>query len=159
MALVINTIALIVVIILIVVANRTLSSERKKTAVVVFGLQEAIRAASDAIEKLEEDLKQARSYASSLLEDKLELSEENEELSEKNEELKEQLKEKDERIVLQGATIELQHKAIMILLKERRAARAGAPEDKQNDISEADKPVDADTVAPAPDTSASEEKD
>ena len=150
MTLVINTIALVVVIILIVVANRTLSSERKKTAVVVFGLQEAIRAASDAIEKLEEELKRARSYASSLLEDKLELKEE-------NEELKERLKEKDERIVLQGAIISLQHKTIMTLLRERRAASAGAPEEKQNDISEAYKPVDADAVAP--DASASEEKD
>ena len=82
MTLVINTIALIVVVILAVVANRKLSSERKKTAVVVFGLQEAIRAASDAIEKLEEELKQARSYAASQLEEKLELSEKNEELSE-----------------------------------------------------------------------------
>ena len=150
MTLVINTIALVVVIILIVVANRTLSSERKKTAVVVFGLQEAIRAASDAIGKLEEELKQARSYASSLLEDKLELSE-------KNEELSEELKKKDERIVLQGATIELQHKAIMTLLKERRDASADAPKEKQNYISEAYKPVDADAVAP--DASASEEKD
>lgn len=152
MTLVINTIALIVVIILIVVANRTLSSERKKTAVVVFGLQEAIRAASDAIEKLEEDLKQAKSHASSLLEDKLELSE-------KNEELTEELKEKDKRIALQSVTIALQHEAIMTLLKERRDASADAPKEKQNDISEADKPVDADTVAPAPDASASEEKD
>lgn len=150
MTLVINTIALVVVIILIIVANRTLSSERKKTAVVVFGLQEAIRAASDAIEKLEEDLKQAKSHASSLLEDKLELSE-------KNEELSEELKKKDERLVLQGATIELQHKAIMTLLKERRDAIADTPKEKQNYISEAYKPVDADAVAP--DASASEEKD
>lgn len=149
MTLVINTIALVVVIILIVVANRTLSSERKKTAVVVFGLQEAIRAASDAIEKMEEDLKQARSYASSLLEEKLELSE-------KNEEHTEELKEKDKRIVTQGAIISLQHKTIMTLLKERRDASADAPADEQNDISEADKPVDADTVAP--DASPSEEE-
>lgn len=150
MTLVINTIALVVVIILIVVANRTLSSERKKTAVVVFGLQEAIRAASDAIEKQEEELKKARSYAASQLEEKLELSE-------KNEELTEELKEKDKRIVTQGAIISLQHKTIMTLLKERRDASAGAPEDKQNYISEAYKPVDADAVAP--DASASEEKD
>lgn len=150
MTLVINTIALIVVIVLIVVANRTLSSERKKTAVVVFGLQEAIRAASDAIEKLEEELKRARSYASSLLEDKLELKEENEELTEK-------LKEKDKRIVTQGAIISLQHKTIMTLLKERRDTIADAPKEKQNYIIEAYKPVDADAVAP--DASASEEKD
>lgn len=150
MTLVINTIALVVVIILIVVANRTLSSERKKTAVVVFGLQEAIRAASDAIGKLEEELKQARSYAASQLEEKLELSEKNEELTEK-------LKEKDKRIVTQGAIISLQHKTIMTLLKERRDASADAPKEKQNYISEAYKPVDADAVAP--DASASEEKD
>lgn len=150
MTLVINTIALVVVIILIVVANRTLSSERKKTAVVVFGLQEAIRAASDAIGKLEEELKQARSYAASRLEEKLELSE-------KNEELSEELKEKDKRIALQSVTISLQHEAIMTLLKERRDASADAPKEKQNYISEAYKPVDADAVAP--DASASEEKD
>ena len=144
MTLVINTIALVVVIILIVVANRTLSSERKKTAVVVFGLQEAIRAASDAIEKMEEDLKQARSYAASQLEEKLELSE--------------KLKEKDKRIVTQGDIISLQHKTIMTLLKERKDASADAPKEKQNDISEADKPVDADTVEAAPDASPSEEK-
>lgn len=150
MTLVINTIALVVVIILIVVANRTLSSERKKTAVVVFGLQEAIRAASDAIGKLEEELKQARSYAASRLEEKLELSE-------KNEELSEELKEKDKRIALQSVTISLHHEAIMTLLKERRDARADAPKEKQNYISEAYKPVDADAVAP--DASASEEKD
>lgn len=150
MTLVINTIALIVVVILAVVANRKLSSERKKTAVVVFGLQEAIRAASDAIEKLEEELKQARSYAASQLEEKLELSE-------KNEELSEELKEKDKRIALQSVTISLQHEAIMTLLKERRDASADAPKEKQNYISEAYKPVDADAVAP--DASASEEKD
>lgn len=150
MTLVINTIALIVVVILAVVANRKLSSERKKTAVVVFGLQEAIRAASDAIEKLEEELKQARSYAASQLEEKLELSE-------KNEELSEELKEKDKRIALKSVTISLQHEAIMTLLKERRDASADAPKEKQNYISEAYKPVDADAVAP--DASASEEKD
>lgn len=152
MILVINTIALIVVVILAVVANRKLSSERKKTASVVSALQASIRAASYAIERQEEALKKASSYDSSLLEDKLELSE-------KNEELSEELKKKDERLVLQCATIELQHKAIMTLLKERRDAIADAPKEKQNDISEADKPVDADTVAPAPDASASEEKD
>lgn len=149
-SLIINLIALVVVGLLFVLANIRLSSESKKTAVVAFGLQEAIRAASDAIEKQEEELKKARSYAASQLEEKLELSE-------KNEELTEELKEKDKRIVTQGAIISLQHKTIMTLLKERRAARAGAPEDKQNDISEADKPVDADAVAP--DASASEEKD
>ena len=77
MTLIINIIAIVVVVILALVANRKLSSERKKTAVVVFGLQGAIRAASDAIEKLEEELKKARSHAASLLEDKLELSEKN----------------------------------------------------------------------------------
>lgn len=152
MTLAINTIALIVVVILAVVANRKLSSERKKTASVVSALQASIRAASYAIESQEEALKKARSYAASQLEEKLELKEENEELTEK-------LKEKDKRIVNQGAIISLQHKTIMTLLKERRDASADAPKEKQNDISAADKPVDADTVAPAPDASASEEKD
>lgn len=154
MTLVINTIALVVVVILALVANRKLSSERKKTAVVVFGLQETIRAASDAIEKLEEELKQARSYASSQLEEKLELSE-------KNEELLEELKIKDGKIALQSVILEMQHKSIMNLLKEmkqRRPDGADAPADEQNDISEADKPVDADAVAVATDASASEEK-
>lgn len=148
-SLIINLIALVVLVLLFVLANIKLDSERKKTASVVSALQAAIRSASYAIEEQEEELKKARSYAASQLEEKGELKE-------GNEELKEQLKEKDERIVLQGATIELQHKTIMTLLKERRDARAGASEDKKNDISEADKPVDADTVAP--DASPSEEK-
>lgn len=154
MTLVINTIALVVVVILALVANRKLSSERKKTAVVVFGLQETIRAASDAIEKLEEELKQARSYASSLLEDKLELSE-------KNDELLEELKIKDGKIALQSVVLEMQHESIMNLLKEMKQRRydgAESPADEQNDISEADKPVDADKVAVDTDASASEEK-
>ena len=148
-SLIINLIALVVVFLLFVLANIKIYSERKKTAVVVLGLQEAIRAASDAIEKMEEALKKTRSYAASQLEEKLELSE-------KNEELSEELKEKDKRIVIQGAIISLQHKTIMILLKERRDASADAPKEEQNDISEADKPVDAGTVAP--DATASEEK-
>ena len=143
-------IALVVVVLMFVLANIKLDSERKKTASVVSALQAAIRSASYAIEEQEEKLKKARSYAASQLEEKLELSE-------KNEELTEELKEKDERIVLQGATIELQHKTIMTLLKERRDASADAPKEKQNYISEAYKPVDADAVAP--DASASEEKD
>ena len=149
-SLIINLIALVVVFLLFVLANIKIYSERKKTAVVVLGLQEAIRAASDAIEKMEEALKKTRSYAASQLEEKLELSE-------KNEELSEELKEKDKRIVTQGAIISLQHKTIMTLLKERRDASADAPKEKQNYISEAYKPVDADAVAP--DASASEEKD
>ena len=155
MTLVINTIALVVVVILALVVNRKLSSERKKTAVVVFGLQESIRVASDAIKKQEEELKQARSYASSLLEDKLELLE-------KNEELLEELKIKDGKIALQSVAIAVQHKAIMNLskeMKQRRDDGADAPVDEQNDISEADKPVDADKVEVAPEASASEEKD
>ena len=153
-SLIINLIALVVVFLLFVLANIKIYSERKKTAVVVFGLQETIRAASDAIEKQEEELRQARSYASSLLEDKLELSE-------KNEELLEELKIKDGKIALQSVILEMQHKSIMNLLKEmeqRRDDSEAAPADGQNDISEADEPVDADKVEVAPEASASEEK-
>ena len=44
-------------------------------------------------------------------------------------------------------------------MKKRRHDGADAPADEQNDISEADKPVDAEKVEVAPDDSASEEKD